>query len=143
MAVASHFDCRVGYNAEMRWSLASMFIATAFVAVAAWAARYGATMPDALRLLAVPPLLGVAVGTLAGRVGLGIRYGVAADIVLVAAWAARYGVTMPDAPALLAVFPLLGAAVGTLAGRVGLWVSVGVAIDISIGLALMAIGWLV
>ena len=114
-----------------------MFIATAFVALAAWAARYGATMPYALRLLAVPPLLGVAVGTLAGRVGLGIRCGVAADIVLVAAWAARYGATGPDAHAWLAVPPLLGAAVGTLASRVGLWVCVGVGVDILLmGLAL-------
>ena len=59
-----------------------MFIATAFVAVAAWAARYGATMPDVLCLLAVPVLLGAAVGTLAGRFAFWVLCGVGVDIVL-------------------------------------------------------------
>jgi hypothetical protein len=67
----------------MRWSLASMFIATALVAVAAWVGKLGfddfsdGGHRHALLLLAVPIVLGAAVGTLAGRVGLGIRFGVA------------------------------------------------------------------
>ena len=64
----------------MRWSLASMFIATAFIAVAAWAAHYGVMTHYALALLAVFPLVGAAVGTLAGRVGLWVCVGVAIDI---------------------------------------------------------------
>ncbi len=67
----------------MRWSLASMFVATAFVAIASLAARYGIAGPEPLCLLAVPVLIGAAVGTLAGRVGLWIRHGIEADAVLI------------------------------------------------------------
>jgi hypothetical protein len=66
----------------MRWSLASMFVATAFVAGASLAAKYGIAGREPLCLLAVPILIGVAVGMLAGQVGPWIRYGVQADIVL-------------------------------------------------------------
>ena len=70
----------------MRWSLRSMFVATALVAVAAWAAwaaKYGVVGPNVFCVLAVPILIGAAVGTLAGRVGLWIRHGIQADAVLI------------------------------------------------------------
>ena len=67
---------------ENQFSLRAAFIATALVAVASLAAKYGVTGPNVLLLLAVPVLIGAAVGTLAGKVGLWIRYGVQADIVL-------------------------------------------------------------
>jgi hypothetical protein len=93
MAGASRVDWRRCYNCEMRWSLASMFFATAFVAVASLAARYATTAGDLTGKLfavaAIPLLLGAAIGTLAGRVGLGIRFGVAVDgglIVLFSLW---------------------------------------------------------
>jgi hypothetical protein len=67
----------------MRWTLRSMFIATALVAVASLAAKHVATCGDVriwlFALAAIPILLGAAIGTLAGRVGLGIRFGVAID----------------------------------------------------------------
>ena len=67
----------------MWWSLASMFVATAFAAVASLAAKYGVAGPNVFCLLAVPVLIGAAVGTLAGRVGLWIWHGLAADVVLI------------------------------------------------------------
>ena len=67
---------------ENQFGLRAAFIATAFVAVASLAAKIGVTRADLLCLLAVPVLLGAAVGTLAGNVGRWIRHGVAADIVL-------------------------------------------------------------
>jgi hypothetical protein len=66
-----------------QFSLREAFIATALVAVASLAAKYGVAGPDVLCLLAVPVLIGAAVGTLAGRVGLWIRHGLAADAVLI------------------------------------------------------------
>jgi hypothetical protein len=60
-----------------------MFIATAFVAVAAWATKLGFAGPEPLFILAVPILVGAAVGTLAGRVKAWIGYGVQADAVLI------------------------------------------------------------
>jgi hypothetical protein len=68
---------------SMRWSLARMFAMTALVAVASLAAKYGVAGPNVFCLLAVPVLVGAAVGTLAGRVGLWIRHGLAADVVLI------------------------------------------------------------
>jgi hypothetical protein len=82
MAVASRVDWRVSYNAKMRWSLARMFAMTALVAVASLAAKYGMA-GNVFCLLAVPVLIGAAVGTLAGRVGLWIRHGIEADAVLI------------------------------------------------------------
>jgi hypothetical protein len=67
----------------MRYTLRSMFVATAFVAVASLAAKYGVAGPNVFCLLAVPVLIGAAVGTLAGRVGLWIRHGIEADAVLI------------------------------------------------------------
>jgi hypothetical protein len=66
---------------SMRWSLASMFIATALVAVAAWAVKL-CFAGDGRFLLAVAPLLGAAVGVLAGKVPEWIGYGIAVDVVL-------------------------------------------------------------
>ncbi len=63
-----------------QFSLRAAFIATALVAVAAWAAKYGVTGPDVLCLLAVPVLIAAAVGTLAGRVGLWLKVGFAIDV---------------------------------------------------------------
>ncbi len=60
-----------------------MFAMTALVAVACVAAKYVATCDDLrsglFAVAAIPILLGAAIGTLAGRVGLGIRFGVAID----------------------------------------------------------------
>ncbi len=84
MAVSPRVDWRVGKIAEMRWSLASMFVATALVAFAAWAAKVGVAGFDALCLLAVAPLLGAAVGVLVRKVPEWIGYGLAVDIVLIA-----------------------------------------------------------
>jgi hypothetical protein len=67
---------------ENQFSLRAAFIATALVAIASLSAKYGVTGPNVFYLLAVPVLIGAAVGTLAGNVGLWIRYGVQADIVL-------------------------------------------------------------
>jgi hypothetical protein len=67
----------------MQFSLKAAFLATALVALAAWVAKLGfagfsdGDPRDVLLMLAIPILLGAAVGTLAGRVGLGIRFGVA------------------------------------------------------------------
>ena len=71
-----------------------MFIATAFVALAAWAGKYfvtgGEFMGRLFALASLPILLSVAAGTLAGRVGLGIRFGIAIDlaflVVILFAW---------------------------------------------------------
>ncbi len=52
---------------SMRWSLASMFVATALVAAAAYTARLGFA-GDPPYILAVPVFLGAAVGVLAGNV---------------------------------------------------------------------------
>ncbi len=70
---------------SMRWSLASMFVATALVAVAAWVVRYALALPSLLAvlgLLALPVLLCAAVGTLTGRVGLWLRISVGVDLVV-------------------------------------------------------------
>jgi hypothetical protein len=89
---------------SMRWSLASMFIATALVALACAVARYAAIAGDVLGWLfavaAIPVLLGAAIGTLAGRVGFGIRIGAGivvglgllASLVVTVAAALYYGI---------------------------------------------------
>ena len=53
-----------------QFTLRAAFIATALVALAAWLGKLGVTGPDLLCLLAVPVLLGAAVGVLAGKVPL-------------------------------------------------------------------------
>jgi hypothetical protein len=68
----------------MRWSLASMFVATALVAVAAWLGKLAVTSQDVRPLLAVPLLLGVTVGILGGRV-TGFIFGVGIGFVLILA----------------------------------------------------------
>jgi hypothetical protein len=65
-----------------QFSLRAALIATALVAVAAWFAKIGFAGPEPLCILAVFPLVGAAVGTLAGNVRLWIRHGVGVDIVL-------------------------------------------------------------
>jgi hypothetical protein len=59
-----------------------MFTMTALVAVAAYMAKVGVVAPDLLCLLAVPVLIGAAVGVLAGRVKAWIVNGLKADVVL-------------------------------------------------------------
>ena len=85
MAGASHVHRRVGYNAEMRWSLRSMFIATALVAFAVWLANFAVTASDVLYVLAIPILMGVGVGMLTGRVDLWVRIGIGVDILVLGA----------------------------------------------------------
>jgi hypothetical protein len=72
----------------MRWSLARMFAMTALVAVASVAAKYFATggemMGRLFALASLSILLCAAVGTLSGRVGLGIRFGIAIDLAFLA-----------------------------------------------------------
>src|SRR5262249_52104423 len=71
---------------SMRWSLASMFVMTALVAVACAVARSVATDGDVLGWLlaiaATPIFLGAAIGALAGRVASGIWFGVVVDGVM-------------------------------------------------------------
>jgi hypothetical protein len=79
-----------------------MFAMTALVAVAAWAGRYfvtgGEFMGRLFALASIPILLCVAFGTLAGQVGLGIRFGIAIDlaflVVIRFAWMIYLGAMM-------------------------------------------------
>jgi hypothetical protein len=66
----------------MRWSLRSMFVATALVAVASLAAKNAVVWLAPICMLATPIFLCAAVGTLRGNLGLWVRYGVGVDIVL-------------------------------------------------------------
>ena len=67
-----------------QFSLRAAFVATALVALAAWAGKYfvtgGEFMGRLFALASLPILLCAAVGTLSGRVGLGIRFGIAIDV---------------------------------------------------------------
>jgi hypothetical protein len=67
----------------MRWSLASMFVMTALVAVACAVARNVTTDGNVVGWLiaigATPILLGAAIGASVGRVGVGIWIGVLVD----------------------------------------------------------------
>ncbi len=84
-----------------------MFIATALVAFASLAAKYGVTGPNVLCLLAVPVLIGAAVGTLTGGVVLWIRYGVAFSVI---GWAGLVPVRMAPIGLLLMLAVALMAA---------------------------------
>jgi hypothetical protein len=70
----------------MRLTLASMFIATTLVAVAAWAARGVVVCPKPVDrlycLMAIPFLICAAVGSLFGRLGFWKRYGLVAAVVI-------------------------------------------------------------
>ena len=68
----------------MRWSLASVFSATALVAVAAWAGKYAVSGGDWMgrnyAILAIPVLLCGAFGSVRGRLGRWLVYGASIDI---------------------------------------------------------------
>jgi hypothetical protein len=83
----------------MQFSLKAMFIATALVAVACFAAKLVVVsyspMDRQIGALAIPVLIGAAVGTLTGRVASWVLCGVAVDLALIvlvvislAAWGA-------------------------------------------------------
>jgi hypothetical protein len=74
----------------MQFSLKAAFVATAFVAVAAWSVRMAFKWPEPLLLVAVPILLCGAFGVLRGRVGLWLLYGVSIVVALIALIAFRF-----------------------------------------------------